>query len=191
MLYYFATTIFAVILGIILVVSVKPGDPKARKEMVVDHKTDSRPVDTLDTFLDLVRSVRLYCVTIGFWPSYLGGFHYRNMFPENIVQSTFQQAQTKYVNKTTKVMIKVYINDSDSATVGTLTALNSSNYTEVAKETWRTVREVEFKPGMNVLGTPGRVPKTGFFKKRSLLQDSSCFALCSALWLAKSARQRI
>uniref|UniRef100_A0A8C5FWQ9 Amino acid transporter n=1 Tax=Gadus morhua TaxID=8049 RepID=A0A8C5FWQ9_GADMO len=63
--YYFTTTIFAVILGIILVVSIKPG---------VSHKhfgsTGTTPnVTTVDTILDLIR----------------------NMFPENLVQACFAQ----------------------------------------------------------------------------------------------------
>ncbi|XP_059932750.1 excitatory amino acid transporter 3 [Gadus macrocephalus] len=69
--YYFTTTIFAVILGIILVVSIKPG---------VSHKhfgsTGTTPnVTTVDTILDLVR----------------------NMFPENLVQACFAQYKTKRV----------------------------------------------------------------------------------------------
>uniref|UniRef100_A0A2I3HNF8 Amino acid transporter n=1 Tax=Nomascus leucogenys TaxID=61853 RepID=A0A2I3HNF8_NOMLE len=69
--YYFCTTLIAVILGIVLVVSIKPGVTQKAAEI---ERTGSTPeVSTVDAMLDLVR----------------------NMFPENLVQACFQQYKTK------------------------------------------------------------------------------------------------
>lgn len=48
--YYFSTTILAVILGIVLVVSIRPGSTTVDKET-----KDVEPYRTLDAFLDLIR----------------------------------------------------------------------------------------------------------------------------------------
>uniref|UniRef100_A0A8C8STU8 Amino acid transporter n=1 Tax=Pelusios castaneus TaxID=367368 RepID=A0A8C8STU8_9SAUR len=66
-IYYFCTTIIAVILGIILVVSIKPG--VSQKAEDIDRTGSSPEVTTVDAMLDLIR----------------------NMFPENLVQACFQQ----------------------------------------------------------------------------------------------------
>ncbi|XP_069891764.1 excitatory amino acid transporter 3 [Dipodomys merriami] len=69
--YYFCTTIIAVILGIVLVVSIKPGVTQKVTEI---NRVGSTPeVSTVDAMLDLIR----------------------NMFPENLVQACFQQYKTK------------------------------------------------------------------------------------------------
>ncbi|PNJ81548.1 SLC1A1 isoform 2 [Pongo abelii] len=69
--YYFCTTLIAVILGIVLVVSIKPGVTQKLGEIA---RTGSTPeVSTVDAMLDLIR----------------------NMFPENLVQACFQQYKTK------------------------------------------------------------------------------------------------
>uniref|UniRef100_A0A158P6S9 Amino acid transporter n=1 Tax=Angiostrongylus cantonensis TaxID=6313 RepID=A0A158P6S9_ANGCA len=78
--YYFVTTIVAVITGIILVLSIHPGDPSIKEDL--GEGTEGKTVSTLDTLLDLLR----------------------NMFPENIVAATFQQAQTKYVTIRPKIL---------------------------------------------------------------------------------------
>ena len=52
--YYFSTTFFAIILGIILVVAIHPGD-KSFKEGVDLEKDDGKPPTSLDAFLDLIR----------------------------------------------------------------------------------------------------------------------------------------
>lgn len=70
--YYFATTIMAAILGIILVVSIKPGNEDTKKG--VGEGTTTSTVTTQDAILDLIR----------------------NIFPENLVQATIQQGQTHY-----------------------------------------------------------------------------------------------
>ncbi|EHB04340.1 Excitatory amino acid transporter 3, partial [Heterocephalus glaber] len=69
--YYFCTTIIAVILGIVLVVTIKPG--VAQKVSEIDRTGSTPEVSTVDAMLDLIR----------------------NMFPENLVQACFQQYKTK------------------------------------------------------------------------------------------------
>ncbi|KAG8199894.1 hypothetical protein JTE90_015883 [Oedothorax gibbosus] len=72
LLYYISTTIFAAVLGILLVLAIQPGDPTI-KEMY-EYRGDSRHVSTLDAFLDLIR----------------------NMFPENLLTACFQQVETVF-----------------------------------------------------------------------------------------------
>ncbi|KAJ8008239.1 hypothetical protein DPEC_G00102740 [Dallia pectoralis] len=69
--YYISTTIIAVILGIVLVVTIKPG--VSQESDNIDRTGTTPNVTTVDTLLDLVR----------------------NMFPENLVQACFQQYKTK------------------------------------------------------------------------------------------------
>ena len=72
--YYFATTILAVILGIILVVTIQPGVGSLDKAADDDHSTKNN-VTTADTLMDLLR----------------------NCFPPNIMQATMQQYKTNIV----------------------------------------------------------------------------------------------
>uniref|UniRef100_A0A3B4XJA5 Amino acid transporter n=1 Tax=Seriola lalandi dorsalis TaxID=1841481 RepID=A0A3B4XJA5_SERLL len=67
--YYFSTTIIAVILGIILVMTIKPGVSQTAEH--IDRAGTTPNVTTVDTLLDLLR----------------------NMFPENLVQACFQQVR--------------------------------------------------------------------------------------------------
>ncbi|XP_063311160.1 excitatory amino acid transporter 3 [Pelobates fuscus] len=69
--YYFCTTVIAVILGIVLVVSIRPGVSQNADD--IDRTGSTPEVTTVDALLDLLR----------------------NMFPENIVQACFQQYKTK------------------------------------------------------------------------------------------------
>jgi len=69
--YYMSTTVLAVILGIILVVSIKPGAAGIAEEDK-DKDTIKRNVTTADTLMDLIR----------------------NCFPPNIVQANLQQYKT-------------------------------------------------------------------------------------------------
>ncbi|KAM7536912.1 hypothetical protein Aperf_G00000081081 [Anoplocephala perfoliata] len=81
LIYYFTTTLMAVILGIVLVVAIHPGNP-AIKENRVGPATESKiSPHTLDAFLDL----------------------FRNMFPENIIQACTKQASSQLVNVTVKM----------------------------------------------------------------------------------------
>lgn len=70
-IYYFTTTIIAVVLGIILVMTIKPGVSQEAEH--IDRTGTTPNVTTVDTLLDLLR----------------------NMFPENLVQACFQQYKTK------------------------------------------------------------------------------------------------
>lgn len=80
LIYYFTTTLMAVILGIVLVVAIHPGNP-AIKEIRGGTSTDTKfSPHTLDAFLDL----------------------FRNMFPENIIQACTKQASSQVVNVTVK-----------------------------------------------------------------------------------------
>ncbi|PIO54360.1 hypothetical protein TELCIR_24278, partial [Teladorsagia circumcincta] len=78
--YYVLTTAIAVVTGIILVLTIHPGDPSIKQDL--GEGTEGKKVSTLDTLLDLLR----------------------NMFPENIVAATFQQAQTKYITVRPKIL---------------------------------------------------------------------------------------
>jgi Na+/H+-dicarboxylate symporter len=65
LLYYFATTILAVVLGLILVTTIKPG--KVNKPIVDENAKDplgDERIQTVDTILDLIR----------------------NLFPDNMVE---------------------------------------------------------------------------------------------------------
>uniref|UniRef100_W5N4S9 Amino acid transporter n=1 Tax=Lepisosteus oculatus TaxID=7918 RepID=W5N4S9_LEPOC len=66
--YYLSTTILAVILGIVLVMTIKPG--VSQKSEDNDNKS-VHEITTLDAILDLLR----------------------NMFPENLIQTCFQQVR--------------------------------------------------------------------------------------------------
>ncbi|CAF2586292.1 unnamed protein product [Rotaria sp. Silwood2] len=75
LIYYFGTTIIAAIIGIILVLSIRPGLRGGQVEIKPESKTvEGR---TVDTILDLIR----------------------NLFPENIVQAAFQTTGTKLTVK--------------------------------------------------------------------------------------------
>ncbi|XP_054010678.1 excitatory amino acid transporter 3 [Hylaeus anthracinus] len=70
--YYASTTISAVILGIILVVIIKPGEFSSHSLTTNANTTPTRNVTTVDTLLDLVR----------------------NVFPPNLVQACIAQYRT-------------------------------------------------------------------------------------------------
>uniref|UniRef100_A0A8C6Y6I7 Amino acid transporter n=1 Tax=Naja naja TaxID=35670 RepID=A0A8C6Y6I7_NAJNA len=71
--YYFFTTALAVILGIVLVVTIKPGVSQKADE--IDRVGSTPEVSTVDAMLDLIR----------------------NMFPENLVQACFQQVDSIFL----------------------------------------------------------------------------------------------
>lgn len=73
--YYMITTFMAVILGIVLVCTIRPGVDRHEKngtELVQQTNSKLRSTTTVDTMLDLIR----------------------NMFPPNIVQACLEQFQT-------------------------------------------------------------------------------------------------
>uniref|UniRef100_A0A8R1IXZ8 Amino acid transporter n=1 Tax=Caenorhabditis japonica TaxID=281687 RepID=A0A8R1IXZ8_CAEJA len=76
-MYYILTTSHAVILGIIVVSVIHPGDPRIKRDMGLETGA-AADVSAAQKFLDL----------------------FRNAFPENIMRATFAQVQTHYVNHT-------------------------------------------------------------------------------------------
>ncbi|CAG9533714.1 unnamed protein product [Cercopithifilaria johnstoni] len=111
--YYFATTLIAVATGIFLVLTIHPGDPTIKHD--IGENIETKTVSTLETFLDLLR----------------------NTFPENIVQATFQQVQTKYIPAKSKITKKNNSEILQTITNGSLDVMKPS---------------VEYTDGMNVLG---------------------------------------
>lgn len=55
LIYYFATTILAAVVGIVMVISIHPGDPNIKEGL--HHAKEDKKVSTLDAFLDLIRWV--------------------------------------------------------------------------------------------------------------------------------------
>ncbi|GAU98655.1 hypothetical protein RvY_09774 [Ramazzottius varieornatus] len=72
LLYYFSTTMIAAIIGIVMVVSIRPGANTARDAAI--QKGEEKEVSTLDAILDLIR----------------------NVFPDNLVQACFRNDETIY-----------------------------------------------------------------------------------------------
>lgn len=106
-----------------MVLTIHPGDPTIKQDLGTG--TEGQQVSTIDTFLDLIR----------------------NMFPENIVQATFQQVKTEYVKIRPKIVKK---NDTQ-----TLKLLASGAFDYVKPST-------VYTPGMNVLGKElNYAPKLG------------------------------
>jgi len=86
--YYMATTVLAVMLGIILVTTIHPGTAGQEK---MTSKVESRDVTTPDTLMDLIRQ----------------------MFPPNLLQATMQQYRTALIKPTcTKENCSPYYDDS-------------------------------------------------------------------------------
>ena len=78
-IYYFTTTVCAVIIGIILVITIKPGKMSSDDSHNQQNEgSGSRNVTTVDTLLDLVR----------------------NLFPPNLVQACTQQIRTVLIPST-------------------------------------------------------------------------------------------
>ncbi|XP_071800156.1 excitatory amino acid transporter 3-like [Asterias amurensis] len=73
LVYYFLTTLMAVILGIIMVMAISPGS-HGQTDMI-DRSGKSEHVNTVDSFLDLLR----------------------NMFPPNIVEACFRTYKTAQI----------------------------------------------------------------------------------------------
>ncbi|MFH4980306.1 hypothetical protein AB6A40_007015 [Gnathostoma spinigerum] len=113
LLYYVATTVIAVVTGILLVLTIHPGDPSIKHDL--GDGAEGENVSTIDTFLDLIR----------------------NMFPENIVQATFQQVQTRYIPVKPKGISRMNVTDG---------IVLISNVTTILKPV------THFTAGMNVLG---------------------------------------
>nr|AKN21392.1 slc1a-2 [Schmidtea mediterranea] len=112
LIYYFSTTMMAVVLGIILVVLIHPGNADIKKQLGQGTNKRRAP-STLDSFLDLLR----------------------NIFPPNIIQAAMQQISSKYVNKTKAVtdrMLKDML--SQNKTTEGLTTNSTITYEVTATE---------------------------------------------------------
>lgn len=136
-LYYLTTTLLAVVLGIVLVVSIRPGDSGDKGE--VKQKDANEPHRNLDSFLDLIRSC----------------------FPKNIVEATFRQKNTKY--KSLSAKIKSYnktvdvsnLNPNDSAIIYNNGTHNYTTVTDLiypGSDTIPDGQKIASEGGMNVLG---------------------------------------
>uniref|UniRef100_A0A0N4ZB35 Amino acid transporter n=1 Tax=Parastrongyloides trichosuri TaxID=131310 RepID=A0A0N4ZB35_PARTI len=88
--YYMTTTFLSTVIGILIVSSIHPGDPTLIHSFG-EGTLDDTELSPLDTFLDQIR----------------------NMFPENIIQATFQQVQTEYIEVKTRVHKVSGVNDTD------------------------------------------------------------------------------
>ncbi|XP_078511253.1 excitatory amino acid transporter 2-like [Lissotriton helveticus] len=132
MVYYMSTTILAAVLGVILVLSIHPGNPKLKKHVSISTKNEE--VSSLDAFLDLIR----------------------NLFPENLVQACFQQIQT--VSKKVPVTPSPHelLSQANTSEQQTNSSLLNSTTADVNDEpAMVTQKKLEFKAGMNVLGLIG------------------------------------
>ncbi|XP_059170368.1 excitatory amino acid transporter 1-like [Physella acuta] len=141
--YYLSTTFIAIILGIILVLSIHPGeyDGGIRKR----SKKQKHPPSSLDAFLDLIR----------------------NIFPPNILQACFQHTLTVYTVDEPEEFITTQPNTTTSSDLNTTLATtittiitttqrtiidNSTNQTIITEEVTKWVRTTPMADGVNVLG---------------------------------------
>ncbi|XP_006630080.1 excitatory amino acid transporter 3-like isoform X1 [Lepisosteus oculatus] len=119
--YYLSTTILAVILGIVLVMTIKPG--VSQKSEDNDNKS-VHEITTLDAILDLLR----------------------NMFPENLIQTCFQQYKTHR-----KELEKPPDKPEQNTTPGSpVTAVMTTAVRENMTEDYTIVGQ--YSNGINVLG---------------------------------------
>ncbi|XP_007890796.1 excitatory amino acid transporter 3 [Callorhinchus milii] len=124
--YYFCTTVIAVILGIILVMAIKPGISQTAEEI---GRVGSTPdVTTVDAMLDLVR----------------------NAFPENLVQATFQQYKTR---RQVKEVIKEVINATSHPVEPTVSVIMTTLTNEFLQNRTKEYEVIgAYSDGLNVLG---------------------------------------
>nr|KAG5703950.1 hypothetical protein BaRGS_020547 [Batillaria attramentaria] len=143
--YYFATTFFAIILGIVLVVSIHPGDTSFKEGQSIE-KDDGKPPTSLDAFLDLIR----------------------NIFPANLLQACFQHTKTVYkrdgyiempesVPDNVSNALNVTLASTTTTTTLATIIVNSTNgtnetYIVLKEKEIKWVREFPMADGINVLG---------------------------------------
>ncbi|XP_056400372.1 excitatory amino acid transporter 2-like isoform X2 [Hyla sarda] len=130
MVYYMSTTVLAALLGVILVLSIHPGNPKLKKQVSVSIKNEE--VSSIDAFLDLIR----------------------NLFPENLVQACFQQIQT-VSKKVPAPPSPLDLIRPLNVTGLSINGSQSNSSSETSVPTMVTQKKLEFKGGMNVLGLIG------------------------------------
>lgn len=134
-LYYFSTTLLAVILGIILVTSIQPGRGRDKNDIVRDGSTQQ--VNTVDAILDLLR----------------------NMVPPNIIAACFQTYKTRQVEIEPSDMMEMMttMTAASGATMmmvtenGTPMMMNESTMTTMMpRKMYKSMGG--FEPKTNVLG---------------------------------------
>lgn len=97
LIYYFSTTITAVVIGIILVVIIKPGSGRgADVDQTMRLPIDTNKiVTTHDTLLDLIRFKHL--LKPFYWIQYdIISLKNRNLFPDNIIEMAFREYETGF-----------------------------------------------------------------------------------------------
>lgn len=128
--YYMTTTFAAVILGIILVVTIQPGNKGEKNITKAGAPKEAEPLDAL---FDLIR----------------------NCFPDNLIESTFQKQETTVGKRT--VIIKGSSTSNVNQTLATLASNITSNLTapnatddgtSIVVETMKVTKA----SGMNILG---------------------------------------
>ncbi|XP_078672327.1 excitatory amino acid transporter 1-like [Branchiostoma floridae x Branchiostoma belcheri] len=122
--YYAFTTLIAVIIGIILVVSIHPGQGDPSK---IERAGSSRRVSAADSFLDLIR----------------------NMFPDNIAQACFQSYNSRIIEST--VPNPAYTPPNITAMAATMTTV-MMNGTAIPEEITVFVTQGGYSDRLNVLG---------------------------------------
>lgn len=106
---YFLFLLFCFQLGIFLVLMIHPGDPKLSSGQVT---METEKISAMDTILDLIRccayslqqtiqffGVSLYFFQFSTWIENLETIQsllFRNMFPDNLVQASFERTRTMY-----------------------------------------------------------------------------------------------
>lgn len=125
--YYLSTTVLAIILGIILVVAIKPGAGDS-----MSHKTDasskSKPSLTEDTLMDLVR----------------------NMFPPNIIEAAVYQYSTELIEPNKELEVKNDTNSTMFENNSTVSENNSTINQEPDYRSW--AFKGKMGGGTNILG---------------------------------------
>ncbi|XP_055355137.1 excitatory amino acid transporter-like [Paramacrobiotus metropolitanus] len=144
-IYYLTTTVLAVILGIVLVVTIRPGefagsqieDPDSLKA----PGEAAEPITTPDTFLDLIR----------------------NMFPPNIIQATIQSYRTKLeapmnvtstANETMNSTAATTIMTTITTTLADINATiaSTSAPAKIAPDYYTYIVKYKWTDGTNILG---------------------------------------
>lgn len=124
--YYLSTTVLAIILGIILVIAIKPGAGDSMSPKT-DGSSKSKPSLTEDTLMDLIR----------------------NMFPPNIIEAAVYQYSTQLIEPDDKLETKD-TNSTLSENNSTLFENNSTSKQEPDYRSW--AFQGKMGGGTNILG---------------------------------------
>ncbi|XP_071113689.1 excitatory amino acid transporter 2-like [Haliotis cracherodii] len=120
--YYIGTTVLATIVGLILVLTIRPGHFYNNNVVDVRSSGGAPSASARDVFLDLVR----------------------NVFPENVVQASFQTSGTVYVQKHTGVSLQ------DNSTATNNSSLNETSSVQTSEGIW--APKSVYRSGMNTIG---------------------------------------